>query len=406
MTNLATLSRSQLEDMGQREFLLSLQAMSADSVRRFKRMRKLPDGLAQTLDTYIETLGDELPQKAQKPKPQPRNQLPPRSPSKPAKARAPQKAAKKPAKSQDGYIPFPERFKAWWHGTDVPHGSNAKIKSVRERKQSVAAHKVVGNKPAEEEPLDWARRVRERVWGESFSLPGGSEIILSMAKAAEVGVGDQVGELLPASMGPAKALADTFKASVCCMPPHEHLGAFSEAEEAGLTLGRYDEAAPEFGTRAFDKLFCCEVICLATRKEALLSAAAAALRGGGRFVFNDIVLMADGNEAPEVQAWRKTEPVKPYVWQLPEFTRKLTETRLQLISTTDITKSYVPLVETGWRNLMETLESDPLPPEGVDALMEEGRIWQARIAALKSGKVGMIRFVTGPKTIRSLSGPA
>jgi hypothetical protein len=63
------------------------------------------------------------------------------------------------------------------------------------------------------------------------------------------------------------------------------------------------------------------------------------------------------------------------------------------------------MVESEWRKVATTLASDPLPPEGVDALMAEGQLWQTRIAALKSGQVGIVRFSTVLKTIRQLSGP-
>ena len=57
MANLSTMSRTDLEAMGKKEFLLSLQSMSPEAVKRFKSMRKLPDGLAHELDGYLVKIG-------------------------------------------------------------------------------------------------------------------------------------------------------------------------------------------------------------------------------------------------------------------------------------------------------------------------------------------------------------
>ncbi|MEO0963200.1 MAG: hypothetical protein AAFY01_12345, partial [Pseudomonadota bacterium] len=260
--------------------------------------------------------------------------------------------------------------------------------------------------PVTVEDGEWQDKIRARIWGDDFALPGGDTVILNMAKVADMKTGDHAADILPGCLGPGRALSETFQTPVTCFFPPSEIEHYASAQQAGFDISVLDLDDPDFGIRGFDKLFCREVLCFVPGRETFLSKAGAGLRGGGHFVFNDVVTMNNAEENPAVKAWRAAEPVKPILYSMAEYTQHLTAARLETKSTANVSKSYVSLVEADWRRLMESLEADPLPPEGVDALMEEGRRWQARIAALKTGQVAVVRFVTALRTIRSLSGPA
>lgn len=405
MSSLITLSRTELEAMGTKEFLLSLQDMPPEAVRRFKSMRKIPDQLAGTLDTYIAQMPKDGPAKATtSPKPRATPQ-----PAQPSKKNSKTKTLKV---ADDGYVAFPDRFRAWWNGApaDKPNAKPAsRVAGIKKsaKRPSQKPDNTIEQRSSEQAQKDWVVKVNDIVWGEGFALPGGANVMLNMAKVSEMKIGDAVADLLPGCPGPAKALFKTFPSPVTCFEEPD------EAEVAGDTLttdpairpASIDLSQPDLGERLFDRVFCRESICFAPKREALLRAVATSLRGGGRFVFNDIVALTDADETPSITTWRKAEPAPPVTWTVPEYKVNLVEARLELRGTSDITKSYVGLVEADWRRLMTALETNPLPPEGVDALMKKAHLWQARIAALKSGQLAIVRFHTNLKTIRSLSGP-
>lgn len=401
MANLATISRTELEAMGKKEFLLSLQSMSPEAVKRFKSMRKLPDEHTQTLESYLLTVTRPEVRSGVGKKPAPRKPVKRAAPPKPAKA-----LKAKPA-NDDNYVPFPDRFKAWWNGTELPQDKDAAIHTKDSASRPTAKADAASDLPAKTAPADseWLDKIRTRIWGENFALPGGDGVIMNMAKAVDMKSGDCAGDILPGCIGPGRAIADAFKSPVTCFFTPGEIEHHASAQQTDFDVSVLDLDNPDFGTRAFDKLFCREVLCFVPGRETFLAKVAAGLRGGGSFVFNDVVLMNDADECSAVKTWRAEEPERPILNSVTEYTQQLTAARLEIKSTANVSKSYVALVEADWRRLMESLETDPLPPEGVDALMEEGRRWQARIAALKSGQIGIVRFVTSLRTIRSLSGP-
>lgn len=402
MANLATISRTDLEAMGKREFLLSLQSMSPEAIKRFKTMRKLPDEHTRTLESYLVTVTRPEVRAGARKAPAPRQAAKRPVPAKRAK---PVKA--KPS-SDDNYVPFPDRFKAWWHGTELPQDKDAAIHTRQSKPSPTAKAEAPADTPAPVSLADseWLDRIRARIWGDDFALPGGDTVILNMAKVADTKTGDHAADILPGCLGPGRALSETFQTPVTCFFPPSEIERYASAQQAGFDISVLDLDDPDFGIRVFDRLFCREVLCFVPGRENFLSKAGASLRGGGHFVFNDVVMINDAEDNPAVKAWSAAEPVKPILYSMPEYTEHLTSARLETKSTANVSKSYITLVEADWRRLMESLETDPLPPEGVDALMEEGRRWQARIAALKTGQVAVVRFVTALRTIRSLSGPA
>jgi len=415
MANLSTVSRTELEAMGKKEFLLSLQTMSPEAVKRFKSMRKLPDDLAHELEGYlvkiqqVQTKGptaSKASKKVQK--------------KAPAKVSKPKPAKKQVAAADDNYVPFPDRFKAWWNGTDLPKGKDGSIQQQAKTSRP-GAHEPAPSDTLPEEPVDWPDKIRERVWGEDFALPGRGSVIMSMSKAADLQPNDVVADILPGCTGPAKALAAARGMPVTVLLQQEQLDKLTlqkqkmERELAGkdtddtgpqIDMALLDLGAPDFGIRTFDKLLCREVMCFIPERAEFLSKAAAGLRGGGRFVFYDVMEMGDGPEPDEVVAWREAEPFPPNLWTVSEYTKHLFDARLETKSTSNMSKSYISLVEADWRRVMDGLATDPLPRDGVDALMAEGRIWQSRLAALRTGRIGLVRFITTLRTIRSLSGPA
>jgi SAM-dependent methyltransferase len=399
MTDLLTLSRSDLDALGAREFQLSLDKMTLEAIKGFKSTRSLPDPLAAIAEKQIIKLTAAAARKSGPAR---------KKTSKGTKKKASPKAVAKKATKTDGYVPFPERFKAWWNGTPVPPGKEEKGGGRKKAKGTPPRSKNTQITPSSDgiPTEEWMRRIRDRVWGEGFIMPGGGSVILNMAKLSEMQPEDVSADILPGCVGPALALNKVYPNTVTCFEATKDASkALQEAGGEAIRAQVLDMTNPDLGIRAFDRIFCREVMCFIPNREVFLRNSAGALRGGGRFVFNDLVRFPADKEMQSVEKWRKLEPAKPILWTFEEYQEALVSARLELKNSANITKSYVAMVETKWRTLAASLTDDPLPPEGVDALMSEGEIWQARIEALKTGQVGIIRFSTQLRTVRSLSGP-
>lgn len=399
MTDLLTLSRSDLDALGAREFQLSLDKMTLEAIKGFKSTRSLPGPLAAIAEKQITKLTAAAARKSAPAR---------KKASKGTKKKTSPKAVAKKAANTDGYVPFPERFKAWWNGTPVSPGKEEKGGGRKKAKETPPRSKNTQITPSAHgiPTEEWMRRIRDRVWGEGFIMPGGGNAILNMAKLSEMQPEDVSADILPGCVGPALALNEVYPNTVTCFETTKD--ASKALEEAGGEAIRgqvLDLKNPDLGIRAFDRIFCREVMCFIPNREVFLRNAAGALRGGGRFVFNDLVRFPADKEMQSVEEWRELEPANPILWTFEEYQEALVSARLELKNSANITKSYIAMVETKWRKLAASLTDDPLPPEGVDALMSEGEIWQARIKALKTGQVGIIRFSTQLRTVRSLSGP-
>ena len=59
MSSLLTLSKTQLESLGAKDFQMSLDKMTLDAIKRFKSTRTLPDQFNQIIDSQIAKLNAE-----------------------------------------------------------------------------------------------------------------------------------------------------------------------------------------------------------------------------------------------------------------------------------------------------------------------------------------------------------
>ncbi len=405
MVNLATLSGSALRNMSQRDFIASLDGMTPEAIERFQSMRDLPDSLSSALTGYLERHPEKRTASGgSRPAPAKARKKPSAPPArKPAPRKAPAKKAKSTFSADDGYIPFPERLKAWWNGTEVSTGEKVKVTNRPSPKTSKAAIRASDNpaRRAAQRPL-----ILQRIWGEGFSLPGGAAFELGMAEVAHTQPGAQIAEISAGLCGAAIALAEKYRTRVDCFMVDPQLCEFAGREAGERTpVTLLDKDEPYVGLGKYDRIIGRETLCFMEKRPVLLAQASEAMKPGGEFVFTDLVRGEDLAEPEELGVWKASEPVSPVLWALEQYRHELAKARLVPRETVDISDTYIGLIEAAWRNLMETLEGNQLPPEGVDALMAEGAIWLNRIQALRSGGVQLVRFHTAKKTIRSLSGP-
>lgn len=447
MVNLATLSAAALETLGPEELVNALDAMSPEAIDRFRSMRALPGGVASALGDYLEAHPHKLPgapAARQHPSavsdrpPLPAAMLGPRrpawartqapppkaAPAKPArKASTSAKPKPKPGtkpkpktkptpvpKADDGYVPFPERFKAWWYGTPLtPTGSSSP--PTPPPKQGPAPSRGPQEIKRESPPEDaaaWRVRILQRVWGDGYVMPGRDAPILKMAELAGMEPTYAVADVTAGLGGPAASLEGAHQGITVDRYTWD-AALLEAARKAGSGMPEpvlLDPKAPSFGGRRYDRIFARENLYLLPGREGLLRFFADNLRGGGEIVFWDLIDNDPSRTVQEVRDWRENEIATPHVLSMQDYTELLVAARLDLRAAKDMSRSYRKMVEPAFKALIASLETDPLPPAGVDALMAECELWRRRLAALATGDIRLVRFHAARRRIRTLSGPA
>ncbi|MBL1234724.1 MAG: hypothetical protein COB70_003650 [Rhodobiaceae bacterium] len=76
---------------------------------------------------------------------------------------------------------------------------------------------------------------------------------------------------------------------------------------------------------------------------------------------------------------------------MEEYRELLADLKYEVRVFEDITDGYIEIIENGWRNLLGAAKDGKLAAPMVDMLMDEGKLWQARVNAMKSGRLRLIR---------------
>lgn len=411
--NLATVGTAELEAMSVQVFTASLEAMSGEAIARFRRMRRLSNHHRQALEQYLiehpekRSPDDEelaaataRPTKAAK-------AAKPAMPAKPAK---PAKVAGAKTAKQSLLPKLKLRLRAWWEGVEVEDlplldaarargGKNGSGSQRIRREAKPGAEAAASEATAEADvPQPELVDINQMLWGEGFNLPGGADFTLGLVRNVNFPAGRPCLDVSPGLGGGMRAIALTRKVTVegierdplfAAAGAHasDHLGM---SEEAPIRFG--DPEAERLPEGRYAAIIAREALyCFADRKAFLVSASRA-LADGGSLVLTDFVLADRLHKDETLANWRAAEPRKPAPATREDYAELLQELRYEIKVCDDLTASYVPLIQAGWRQLLAHLESAQLSPERAGMLMKEGNLWLARSRALESGRLKLLHI--------------
>lgn len=416
VTNLATLGTVQLQQMSVREFTGGLENMSPDAIDKFRRMRKLREEHMKALEKFLRNNPHKRLQKRDKTsqksaRGQQRAQR--QTKAKPAKKT---NAAAAPAES-DGYVRLGWRLQAWWEGVDVDAiksryelaKSTDKTFEANGRKRAQAAAA-----PAEEEEGrydDIRLEVIGNLWGAGFSHPGGAKYALDLNKFVSLKSELTYLDLSAGLGGGTRAVARQYKLWLTGLERDKALAeaandiSIDEDMELQAPIRHYDPDNLQLEEAKYDVIFSRESLCSVDDRAEFLRRVGAALKPDGNLLLTDFVLTDRNRECDALRAWRESEPHTPRPWTMDEYRQSLNDLRYDVRVFEDVTAEYMPLIQSGWKRLVGTIEVGGLDPHFVDILMEEAKIWNSRHRALQSGRLRLLRVHAlmrrGPK--RALS---
>jgi len=395
MSQLATLSSSELRKLSSRELTAGLEEMTPAAIDRFKRMRKLTDEHTTALTTFLR----QHPEK--------RLTAGVKLPAKPKPKSAPKKAKHSPARSSDdGYVQLWSRVRSWWDGEPIPQQAQKPF-----AKKPNMAIEVDTSSP--ESLLAERLDIIQKLWGTGNSLPGGETMTLKLLKGASPTADTLIADLSAGLGGGVRHLASTLGSTVHGFERDKDLATAGQivsdqtdfSEKATILSFNPDKLHKVLDKLRYDIVFTRDLLCYLPDRKTALSVIGDSLKPNGSLVFTDLVLADRSTEKKAILEWRQSEPAKPYPATMDEYRELLLELRFDVKAMDDASDAYVSAIQDGWKAMVESLKSGSFSRTYVDALMTEGKVWLARSRALESGQLRLVHgravMQKGPK--RSLT---
>ena len=400
LVNLATVGSDELQAMPMSVFSASLEQMSAEAVVRFRRMRKLNAVQRSAVEKFLaEKSGQPAGHGAS------RSATP---------KDGGEGADKKKTKEAGAGLEFLLRVIAWWEGVETDEVARAK--GIKRRKKpkaaSAAAKKPAAPSvpapppaPAVEEPKSMSRlEIIQHLWGPGFSLPGGADFAIRVARCANFKRRGRFLDLSPGLGGGMRTVASKYGVTILGIEPDMEIAAEAQRlseKERMLDRAPVHACGPDgFEPADFSPagghsaIFMREAMFAVANRERLLAEIHRGLEDGGALVLTDFVLAegvgTDTEETPALAEWRAAEGRIARPWTESEYRAALAAQDYKLESFRDITSAYLPLIEAGWRQLHDCLQKAKLLPETATTLMQEGNVWLARSRALETNQLRLV----------------
>jgi hypothetical protein len=247
--------------------------------------------------------------------------------------------------------------------------------------------------------------VGDALWGAGFSLPGGEDEVLRLAKPLGLSSASSLVLLGCGAGGAARCLAERLDAWVSGFESDPVLAAAAAQHCAGTGLGRrvqiavWTPAAPRFPARYYHHALALEPL-RSGDASVVLPALAGALRVGGNLVMTEVVASgAMGGDSAPLAAWLRVEHrgVPPKAASL---TRVLEGLGFDIRVAEDITDRHLQLTERAWREFVRALAAEPPTLLRAAQVVREAELWLRRAQVMRAGHVRLMRW----HAIRQASG--
>jgi cyclopropane fatty-acyl-phospholipid synthase-like methyltransferase len=297
------------------------------------------------------------------------------------------------AQARRGRIPWRLRLKAWWAGYELalPEHVAAAIET------EAPTHAV----RAPERVLPWTDRrigLVQELWGDGFDRPGTADDVLTLLKPCALDPRMSVVELGCGLGGGVRSVAREFSIWLTGLEGESELAEVGQklSVQAGLAkkapVIQADLQQLDLKAGGYDVIYAREAFLTLPDKTHLLHAANQALKPRGQLLFTDYVLADAGPDAPEIQAWRASEPAPPAPWSIADYTEALRALKLDIRVSEDRTDQQIAAVKQGWAQFTERAQHAGKLEGYGQLLAEEAEVWANRLAALESGRLKVYRF--------------
>ncbi len=304
--------------------------------------------------------------------------------------------------NDDGYVPLLTRFRTWWDDDDPKALSRKGLAAAAGTRAMADADAIEVDGPTT--PLvAWPpERIAfcRRLWGHETETvsPGGVEYALRLARPMALGANASILDLNAGLGGGARKIAKELGPRVTGMEADPDLAEaanlLSKTQRMSKTapIAHYDPLALDLPERKFEGVLLRELLYRAPDRMRLLRDATQALKPRGHLVFTDFVL-ADGaaRASTEAQQWLEREPETANPGVMEEYRPLLKALKMDVRVHSDETPEYIGHVLSAWSIFVDSLNSTDLTRDFVNCMMREAEFWLARMRALESGKLRLLR---------------
>jgi SAM-dependent methyltransferase len=287
-------------------------------------------------------------------------------------------------------LPLRVRLKAWWEGHEL---------EVRTK-----ARPGTGKQAAPEQEPDFERwsephiEFLQSVWGEGFVTPGGETHLLKLVKPFGLNPAMSVLDIGAGLGGAARVMAKTFGVWVSGLERQAALAKLGQglSVKAGLEkkapIAHFDPETFDGNAKSYDCIFAKESFFAFKQKDRLMKTIEKLLKDTGHVLFTDFMLAEPGLNTPAIETWKANEPEPPAPWAMEQYVEALTDCRLDVRISEDITADFQRAVTEGWAARLGNLGGGEVDKRLAPLLVEEVELWTRRIKALESGDLRVCRI--------------
>ncbi|MGF1611892.1 MAG: SAM-dependent methyltransferase [Kiloniellales bacterium] len=295
-------------------------------------------------------------------------------------------------------LPLSLRLKAWWEGHEL---------EVRHKPQSNATRQA----PPQPDFKRWSEphiEFLQAVWGEGFLTPGGEAGLLKLVKPFGLNPAMSLLDIGAGLGGPARLMTKTFGVWVTGLERRPRLAkrGMELSTKAGLEkkapIVQFDPETFDGKAKSYDCVFSKECFFAVEQKERLIETIGKLLKDTGHVLFTDFVLARTGLNSPAIETWKAGEPDTPRPWAMEQYVEALTDCRLEVCITEDITRDFQRAVTEGWATYLSALGGGEVDKRLAPILVEEVELWTRRIQALESGDLRVCRIYAVRKGVGRL----
>ena len=302
--------------------------------------------------------------------------------------------------------PLKLRLKAWWEGVEVDEllarpgddGGDGTSGAAAPAAGAPAAKDLSGE-PITRAVWDESRIAAvEALWGHGHVRPGGDTFTLNFVRPMALTPAMSIIDMRAGLGGAARALVDTFGLWIAGYEPVEALATAGHERSIYGGMARkapiqaYDPTALELKANRYDAAIAFELFSEIRDKNGLFTRLIGSLKEPGQIMFTEFALKSHGTPAPEIVAWRETEPEVADLWTLKEYREMCEEAGLDLRICDDFSDDYRQTALAGWAAAVDQFKPGAHEPEIVERMLKESERWNRRLAAIDSGELRVVRI--------------
>ena len=284
-----------------------------------------------------------------------------------------------------------DRLKAWWEGYDL-------VEKPERRALDLGLDHHVRYERAKEYWETSRLDLVQKVWGEGFSSPGGTDYIMNMVKSFALDPAHSVLDLGAGLGGAARTMCENFGVWVTGLERDADLAEAGTALSVKAGMGKkatievFDPETFNIKAKSIDCVFSKEFLFSVKHKREFLEMVEILLKAKGQLLFTDYIYKQRHMPSGDIKTWIDNEPMGAHPWTIEDYQEVFAELHLEIRVTEDITDSFRSLITRSWADYIDSLQRKGISPEMAPALVDEVEIWSRRMQALETGDLRVMRL--------------